>query len=85
MDNTASVRELREHLSDVLSRADHDEITTVTRNGREIAAVVPISVVAEWRRWEEERVIAMIDESLADSRPNVPMADVLAETLARDE
>lgn len=85
MSETASIRELRDNLADIVDRASHNEVTTVTRRGRPVAAVVPIALVDEWRRWEEERVIAMIDESLADPCPSVPMSDVLAETLARPE
>lgn len=85
MDNIASIRELRDTLADVVDRAAHDEVTVVTRRGRKVAAVVPIGMVDEWRRWEEEHVVAMIDKAMADRRPGIPMTDVLAETLARPE
>ena len=85
MDYIASIRELRDGLADVVDRAAHDEITVVTRRGREVAAVVPIAMVHEWRRWEEEHVVAMVDKAMADRRPGTPLADVLTETLARSE
>ena len=85
MDNIASIRELRDGLADVIDRAAHDELTVITRRGREVAAVVPITMVNEWRRWEEEHVVAMVDKAMADPRPGVPMAEVLADTLARPE
>jgi len=85
MENTASVREVRDHLADVVDRASRDELTIITRRGREVAAVVPIELVREWRRWEEERVVAMLDERMASAGPGVPIEEVIAETLARPE
>ncbi len=85
MDNIASIRRLRDGLADVIDRATHDELTVITRRGRKVAAVVPITMVDEWRRWEEEHVVAMVDKAMADPRPSIPMAEVLAETLARPE
>ena len=40
-------RHVRDHFAQVIER---DQPTVITRNGREIAAVVPI---ADWRRYEE--------------------------------
>jgi hypothetical protein len=57
----------------------------VTRRGREVAAVVPIAALAALREYEESQVAAMIDASLAGGGANVPMGDVIAETLARTE
>lgn len=85
MDNTASVREVRDHLADVVDRASRDELTIITRRGREVAAVVPIELVHEWRKWEEERVVALLDERMSSNIPGVPIEDVIAETLARPE
>lgn len=85
MDDTASVREVREHLAEVIEKAAHDELTIITRHGREVAAVVPIELVREWRRWEEERVLRIVDERRAAAQPGIPMEDVIAETLARPE
>lgn len=85
-DTTSSVRELRDTLADVIDRASHDEVTIVTRRGRQVAAVVPIEMVAEYRRWEEERVAALIDERMAMSDgTGATLAEVMAETLARPE
>jgi len=52
MDNIASVREVRENLAVVVERAVHDELTIITRRGREVAAIVPIEMVREYREWE---------------------------------
>lgn len=85
MDNTAPIREVRDHLADVVDRATRDELTIITRRGREVAAVVPIELVHEWRRWEEERVVAMLDARMSSTEPGVPIEEVIAETLARPE
>jgi len=85
MDDSASVKEIRDHLAEVVDKATHDELTIITRHGREVAAVVPIEMVREYRAWEEERVLRIIDERRAAAQPGIPMEDVMAETLARPE
>jgi prevent-host-death family protein len=85
-ETTASVRELRDGLADYIDRAAHDEVTIVTRRGKEVAAVVPVQVVKEWRQWEEERFAALIDERMAASDgTGATLDEVMAETLARPE
>jgi prevent-host-death family protein len=85
MDNTASVREVRENLADVVERATHDELTIITRRGREVAAVVPIEMVREYREWEEERVLRIINERRTAAQPGVPKDQIMTEGLESDE
>ena len=85
MDDTASVREVRENLADVVERATHDELTIITRRGREVAAVVPIEMVREYREWEEERVLRIVNERRSAAQPGVPMDQIMAEVLDSDE
>jgi prevent-host-death family protein len=85
MDNTASVREVRENLADVVDRAVHDELTIITRRGREVAAIVPIEMVREYREWEEERVLSIINERRAAAQPGIPMDQIMNEVLESDE
>lgn len=85
MESTASVREVRENLADVVERAAHDELTIITRRGREVAAVVPIQMVREYREWEEERVLRIINERRAAAQSGVPMEQVMSEVLESDE
>lgn len=87
MPDTASIRELRDHVADVVDRAAQDDVPTViTRRGREVAAVVPIDVLREWQQWEEQHVVALIDERMAASDGSgAGLAEVMAETLARSE
>ncbi len=81
----ASIRELRDHLADVIDRADReDEVTVVTRRGKEVAAVVPIQVYYEHKRWEQERLLALIDERTAASDgTGATLAEVMAEVAER--
>jgi prevent-host-death family protein len=85
MDNTASVREVRENLADVVERASHDELTIITKRGREVAAVVPIEMVREYREWEEERVLRIINERRAAAQPGIPMDQIMAEVVDTDQ
>ncbi|GHC94624.1 hypothetical protein GCM10007079_45270 [Nocardiopsis terrae] len=82
MTQTLSSREFRAHLSEAIDRAKSGEATVVTRNGRAAGAFVPMEVLEQARAREEE-LRRLIEES-RDS-PTVPLADVMAETLARDE
>jgi len=87
MDDTASasVREVRENLADIVERATRDELTIITRRGREVAAVVPIEMVREYREWEEERVLRIVNERRSAARPGVPMDQLMAEVMDSDE
>jgi prevent-host-death family protein len=79
-----SIREAREHLATIVDRADRDgEPTIITRRGREVAAVVSIELLREYRILEEQAVLRMIAER--HDEPTVSMEEVLAETLARAE
>jgi len=81
MSATASIRELRDNLAEVVDRAAHeDEPTVITRNGREVAAVVSIDTLREWERWEEQRWIKILDERMADDDgTRIPHSEVLRE------
>nr|BEK69656.1 hypothetical protein KPHV_68830 [Kitasatospora purpeofusca] len=80
---TVSIREAREHLADVVDRAERDEPTVITRRGREVAAVVPIELLREYRRWEERELMRLIEERRDE--PTYSLDEVMAETLARPE
>ncbi|GAA1405668.1 hypothetical protein GCM10009639_52820 [Kitasatospora putterlickiae] len=80
---TVSIREAREHLAAVVDRAERDEPTVITRRGREVAAVVPMELLREYRRWEEQELVRLIEERRAES--TYSLEEVMAETLARPE
>jgi len=86
MSGTMSTRELREQLADVLADAGRDEVTIVTSRGREVAAVVPIELLREYRLLEEREVLRIIEERRAnDDGTRFTLDEVMAETLARTE
>ena len=83
---TESVRDLRAHLAEVIERADRDDqATVITRRGKPVAAVVSIDVLRKYQEWEERELNRIIDERIADRSARVPLEDVIAETLARNE
>lgn len=47
----AGLRELRQHASDLVRRAEHGETVTVTVSGREVAELGPLKRM-QWRTWE---------------------------------
>ncbi|MGW6912396.1 type II toxin-antitoxin system Phd/YefM family antitoxin [Kitasatospora sp. NPDC054939] len=80
---SVSVREAREHFADVIDRAERDEPTVITRRGREVAAVVPIELLREYRQWEERELMRLVEERRHE--PTYSLEEVMAETLARPE
>ena len=85
MSATMSTRELRDQLADVLADAGRNEVTIVTSRGREVAAVVPIEMLRDYRRLEEREVVRILEERRASDTGNRhTLDDVMAETLARE-
>ncbi|RKS05778.1 prevent-host-death family protein [Nocardiopsis sp. Huas11] len=81
-----SIREVRDHIADVVDRADRDDSPTViTRRGKEVAAVVPIELLRRYQQLEEQEILRMVHERMASPEPGIPMADVMAEILAESE
>ncbi|MGP4112133.1 type II toxin-antitoxin system Phd/YefM family antitoxin [Streptomyces sp. 4N509B] len=84
--STASVRDVRAHLADVVERADRDdEPTVITRRGKPVAAVVSIEVLRRYQEWEEREINRIVDERMANRSAGIPLEDVLRETLERSE
>ncbi|WP_017574423.1 type II toxin-antitoxin system Phd/YefM family antitoxin [Nocardiopsis kunsanensis] len=80
-----SIRQVRDHLADVVDRADReDEPTVITRRGKEVAAVVPIEMLRHCKRLEEQEILALVEERMSSKAPGVPMEDVMAEVLTED-
>lgn len=81
-----SIREVREHLADVVDRADRDdEPTVITRRGKQVAAVVPIDMLRKFQQYEEQAIIRMVQDRMANPAPGVSLEDVMAETIDRTE
>jgi prevent-host-death family protein len=48
----AGLRELRQHASDLVRRAERGETVTVTVSGREVAQLGPLQRM-QWRTWDD--------------------------------
>ncbi|MFL1380515.1 MULTISPECIES: type II toxin-antitoxin system Phd/YefM family antitoxin [unclassified Nocardiopsis] len=83
MTETLSAREFRAHLSEAIDRAKAGDSTVVTRNGKAVGAFVPMEVLEQARRRDEEELRRLIEERR--NSPTVSLAEVMAETLERDE
>ncbi|WP_157982502.1 type II toxin-antitoxin system Phd/YefM family antitoxin [Nocardiopsis sp. FIRDI 009] len=83
MTDTISSREFRAHLAEVIDRAKAGDTTIVTRNGKAVGAFVPMEVLERARRSDEEELRRLIEER--QDSPTVSMAEVMAETLERDD
>lgn len=76
-----SVRDARAHFAEVISRAEHGTPTIVTRNGRAVAAVVPIEDFNALEDAIDRHFAQEADRDLAenpDSR-TYSMSEVIAE------
>ncbi len=87
MDSASAMnaRDVRAHFSEVLDRAARDEPTVVTRNGREVAAIVPIELLRQYRLWEDQHYARIARERMASPAPGIPMEDLMAEALDADD
>jgi prevent-host-death family protein len=73
------ISEAREHLGEVVSRAEHaQERTVLTRRGKPVAVVISIEDFRELQAAEDEADLAAARESLSDPEPRVSHADVLS-------
>ena len=76
-------RWVRDHFSEVIERT---EPTIVTRHGREVAAVISIEDLRHYQRLEALEIHRLIEERQREAdHPGFTLAEVLQETLARDE
>lgn len=77
-----SIREVRAHLADVVDRADRsDEPTIVTRRGKEVAAVVPIQMLRQYRIWEDQHYAKLVAKRMQSPAEGIPLEQVMAELL----
>jgi prevent-host-death family protein len=74
MDNTVPVRDARAQFGELIDRATHDEATVITRHGKEVAAVVPIELLRQYRVWEEQEDLRLVREAMADEGPTATLA-----------
>lgn len=75
------MRQARERFSELIDNTRDGQVTIITRNGRQAAAVVPMTLLQEYRRWEEQHLLGLISDRADED--SYLLSDVLAETLAR--
>jgi prevent-host-death family protein len=74
------ISEARDHLGEIVSKAEHaQERTVLTRHGKAVAAVISIDDLRELEAAEDEADLAAAQEALAMPEPRVPHREVLAE------
>lgn len=85
---TMTTRQVRDQLAGVVDAARGGEPTVVTQRGRRVAAIVPVEVLDDYERLVEQADLALIRERLARvdaGQATIPLAEILAESLARTE
>lgn len=81
--STVGVTEARDQLGELVNRAAYsDERIVLTRHGRAVAALVPITLLQELEDAEDAADLAAAHEAAAESGPNVPHTQVLADLVA---
>jgi prevent-host-death family protein len=79
------VTEARDQLGELVNRAAYsDERIVLTRHGRAVAALVPISALRDLEDAEDAADLAAARDAAAEGGPNVPHAQVLND-LVTDE
>jgi prevent-host-death family protein len=78
------IRAVRADLSAVVDRAAIQP-TIITRSGKPVAAVVSVDLLQHYEELEAAEMNRLIDERMANPAPGIPIAEVMRETLARDE
>lgn len=74
------ISEARDHLGEIVSKAEHaQERTVLTRHGRAVAAVVSIDDLRELEAAEDEADLAAAREALASAEHRIPHRAVLVE------
>ncbi len=77
------VTEARDQFGQLVSRAEYNEERIVlTRNGRPVAALVPITVLRDLEVAEDAADLEAARQAVAEAGPNVSHAQVLADLVA---
>jgi len=70
----------RDHLGEIVSRAEHaHERTVLTRHGKAVAAVISLEDLQELEAAEDEADLTAAREALASAEPRVSHREVLTE------
>ena len=55
----------------------------ITRQGKEVAAIVSIDTLRKFQAWEEREINRIVDERMANSGPGISIAEIIPETIER--
>lgn len=77
------VRSARAHFGDLIDRAGRDETTVITRNGKEVAAVVSVESFRKLKLLEDEADRRAIQDTLSER--TYSLEEIMRETLDRPE
>jgi len=77
------VTEARDQLGQLVNRVEYkDERVVLTRNGRAVAAIVPIDVLRDLEATEDAADLEAARRAVAEPGPNVPHAQVWGDLLS---
>jgi len=77
------VTEARDQLGQLVTRVEYnDERILLTRNGRAVAALVPVAVLADLEAAEDAADLEAARRAAAEAGSNVSHAEVLADLVA---
>ncbi|MFI6089333.1 type II toxin-antitoxin system Phd/YefM family antitoxin [Streptomyces sp. NPDC051218] len=82
MSEYVTVREARAHLAEVVDKAEAGEVTVLTRNGKRVAALVPIEVLDALDEASDEQAAREAEQHRDD--PTVSMIELLADLFEAD-
>ena len=76
------VTEARDQLGQLVNRAEYNqERIVLTRNGRPVAAIVPMEVLRELEAAEDAAGLEAARQAAAEPGPNVPHAEIWGDLL----
>ncbi|QDY76267.1 type II toxin-antitoxin system Phd/YefM family antitoxin [Streptomyces qinzhouensis] len=78
-----SMRETRARLPEILNRAESGEATVITRNGKPVAAVIPLDEYSALEEAADERLAREALRHLGE--PTSSMAEVLTEVFGEQD
>jgi prevent-host-death family protein len=85
MGETMNVRRLRANLADAVTAAADGHVTTITRDGQAIAALVPTFMLAKLEEWEDEELCRRAEEAEAEPGERVTLTQMMADVLGEPE
>ncbi|WP_024806199.1 type II toxin-antitoxin system Phd/YefM family antitoxin [Nocardia sp. BMG51109] len=79
MGETVSIRQLRASVATVVDRAVAGDVTTVTRDGEPVAAIIPVHMLDAFEEWEDRRLAERATEAEREPGERLSLTEVLDE------